>query len=183
MKAAILALFVAVPAQAQAPLPEFATCLDIENARFERALRRDVAAGVAAFEAGDVTGAEYCGTVGIVRCDRSAAPYDCQHALAAEQDALANAVRALLPAPEGDPLYQALWALARDVSAGPDCAGQNEAFTAWCAAREANRRLMSVVLAWQSARYLGRVPPATEAGWADAPPPRRPVARPLAGRD
>ena len=73
--------------------------------------------------------------------------------------------------------YARLHALAHGRSAGADCAGHDEQMTAWCAAREANRRLQNAVLAWQLARFMGAAPDAVTAGWADQPPPLRPRAR------
>ncbi|WGW02547.1 hypothetical protein [Tropicibacter oceani] len=180
--AVILAL--AAPVAAQEDLPDFATCMDMEIARFERALQRHREGPEAdSFEIGDVRGVEYCGTVGIVLCDRSDAPLPCQHALAGKQDALSDQVRATLPEPQtvagqGEaPLYAALHAMAQDRSAGPDCEGDTPVMAAWCQAREANHRLKSAVSAWQLARYLDAAPDAITAGWARVPPPTRPKAR------
>lgn len=169
------------------PLPDFATCMDMTVARYEQDLRRLRARPEEArdFDIGDVRGVDFCGTVGIVRCDRSEDPLPCQRRLSAEQDALKDRVLTLLPAPDTVPgagfahaLYPQVWELAQGRSAGPDCAGQEPAMQAWCEAREANSRLRSAVLAWQVARFLGVADPAVEAGWAKPPPPVRPHARP-----
>ena len=72
------------------PLPDFATCMDMTVARYEQDLRRLRARPEEArdFDIGDVRGVDFCGTVGIVRCDRSEDPLPCQRRLSAEQDAL-----------------------------------------------------------------------------------------------
>lgn len=191
--AACLAAVAGLPGHAQdQPLPDFSSCMDLEMARFERALGRLQALPEPAdFEIGDVRGVEFCGTLGIVKCDRSEAPLPCQRALAKSQDALLTTILQALPEPKepsmDDPEHSALWtdqlypqlyALAHDSSAGPDCAGNTATMQAWCEAREANRRVMSAVLTWQLARYLGEVPDAVTAGWAQVPPPTRPQARP-----
>ncbi|WP_425098451.1 hypothetical protein [Tropicibacter sp. S64] len=186
--AALLALPLHAEETAPEPLPSFADCMNAEVARYERALKRvQDLPGSQPFEIGDMGGTEFCGTVGIVICDRSDAPLPCQHALAVEEDALAAQIVATLPEPDAvagkagqwsDGLYPLVYALAQDRSAGPDCAGDTDVMAAWCDAREASRRLGSAVLAWQLARFLDAAPGAIEAGWASAPPPTRPVARP-----
>ncbi|MBN7785539.1 hypothetical protein JYP51_11435 [Ponticoccus gilvus] len=175
--------------EAREPLPDFATCMDMEAARYERALKRlREMPDAQEFEIGDERGTGYCGSVGIVLCDRLEVPeqvQDCQLALAAEQLALAAKVRDALPDPETvqtggafeRALYPQVYALAEGISAGPDCDGAEAAFQAWCAAWEANNRLSTAVLAWQLARFMGLAEPATAAGWADRPPPVRPRAR------
>ena len=178
---------------AQAALPDFATCNDLEIARFERDLKY-LRAGPEAdsFEVGSTRGTDYCGTVGITRCDMSEDRVPCQQALAAEQDALRARVVALLPeagevrgraGEDSDALYPALLAMAQDRSTGDDCAGTTLAAGASCAAREANRRLASAILAWQMARFLDAAPDAVTAGWARVPPPTRPRARPRARQE
>ncbi|MGP6085540.1 hypothetical protein [Antarctobacter jejuensis] len=169
------------------PLPEFSTCMDIAVDRYEQDLRRlrERPEDARDFDIGDVRGVDFCGTVGIVRCDRSEEPLACQRALTVEQDALKDTILALLPDPatvtgEGfaHALYPQVWLLAQGSSSGPDCAGQEAAMHTWCEAREANSRLRSTVLAWQVARYLDAAEPAIAAGWASPPPPVRPRARP-----
>ena len=184
--AALFPIALAAPACAE-DVPDFDACLNGEIARYERDLARHRDGPDAdSFDIGSVTEIAYCGTLGIVSCDRGTDPFPCQHALGAKQDRLRLAVLSSLPEPEAvagmaaewsDQLYPVLWRLAYDKSAGPDCAGDTEAIEAWCVAREANRRLSSAILAWQLARFLDAAPKATEAGWADAPIPTRPRAR------
>jgi hypothetical protein len=83
------------------PLPDFATCMDIAMARYEEDLDRlrNRPEAERDFDIGDVRDVNYCGTVGIVLCDRSEAPIPCQQALAAEQDALRATILGLVPAP------------------------------------------------------------------------------------
>lgn len=172
--------------RAEEELPEFAACLDAEVDRYEWRLQVHHGRALEAedFDLWNVRGVEYCGNIGVTRCDRSEAPLACQRALAAEQEALHGEVMAALPAPKEtgedlpEQLYRTAWHLARDVSAGPDCAGSGEIMATWCAAREANLRLKSAVLAWQVGRYLGLAEPAVAAGWAKPPPPLRPRLRP-----
>ncbi|MGH1368807.1 MAG: hypothetical protein ACRBCL_09330 [Maritimibacter sp.] len=186
-KGVVLALCCGVRAGvAQGELPALPTCIDRHMAKYDWMLEvhaatplDDVMGGL--WHAQEVT---YCGTLGIVRCDRSDAPLPCQEALRAEQDALAQTVRAGLPDPadleattRAEHLYEAVYALAHGRSAGADCAGADEVVRVWCEAREASFRLRDAVLAWQVAQFLGRVPRAVEAGWAKAPPPVRPRAR------
>jgi hypothetical protein len=168
-------------------LPAFQPCMDREIARYERALRRAQQDQLTQeFEIGGTTGVDLCGAYGIVRCDLTETPYACQRALRVEQDALQAKVVAHLPdtlpaveTPEWHhDLYGTVHALALGHSAGPDCAGDDEPRQVWCEAWEANRRLSSAILAWQIARFAGAVPPATETGWAQHPPPTRPIARP-----
>ncbi|WP_238367067.1 hypothetical protein [Mesobacterium pallidum] len=171
----------------QALPTDFDSCLDLEIARFERNLRyHRLGPEADSFEVGTTRGTQFCGTVGIANCDLSEDRAPCQHDLAARQDAVTDHVRATLPAPdavagkagaESDLLYPQLYALAFDLSAGPDCAGDTDLMAAWCQARNANHRLGSAVLAWQMARYLGAAPDAITAGWAKAPPATRPRAR------
>ncbi|WP_136441430.1 hypothetical protein [Pacificoceanicola onchidii] len=178
----------ALHAQEPELLPSFATCMDKEVARYERALRRvQDMPETQPFEIGDMRGTEFCGSVGIVTCDRSEEKLPCQHAFAEEQDALGARILATLPEPGAvqgragqwsDDLYPLVLALAQGTSAGPDCGGDTDVMAAWCEAREANRRLMNAVLAWQLARFLNAAPDAIEAGWAKVPPPVRPQARP-----
>ncbi|RFP89749.1 hypothetical protein DZK27_04590 [Rhodobacteraceae bacterium 63075] len=175
---AILLLAGAARAEEPAPIPAFEPCMNAEIARFERDLRRarsGLYAGLAPFV--DGRGVEVCGVGGIVRCDRSAAPLPCQHALAETQEQLRGAVLESLPAPEGPGLYRAVHALAKGRSAGDDCAGMTPVLAAWCAAREATRRAELAVLAYQIARENGAVEPAFRLGWAEAPAPVRPRAR------
>lgn len=189
MKVALSAALLgsAVAAEEPAPLPDFATCMDQALAGFERALvRLAQVPDLDPFEVGGFTEVSYCGGVGIVRCDRSGDPVPCQEGLVAEQQALNARVLAGLPEPEalqghGDPLaralYPPLYALADGTSAGPDCAGTEPVFGAWCKAWAANDALRVSIRAWELARYLGAVPDAITAGWARVPPPIRPRAR------
>ncbi|WP_323763395.1 hypothetical protein [Marinovum sp.] len=186
MAAALAVLGLADGARGQEALPPLDACIDAEVARYEWTLQmhRDRPLDAADFDLWDVRGVEYCGNIGVTRCDRSDAPLPCQKALAGAQHVLHGHVMAGLPEPETEGeslperLYHTAWHLARDVSAGPDCAGATEAMATWCAAREANLRLKSALLAWQVGRYLGLAEPAVRAGWADPPPPPRPKARP-----
>lgn len=178
-----------------------------EVARYERDLAAfDRADRDRAFDIADVRGVDYCGTVGIVGCDRSLDFFGCQRALRLEQDVMRWRLLTHLPMPlpvpeaiqaqarpaDGQPdavkwptvaqawaqgFYPQAWALARGSSAGPDCAGDIPVRQVWCDAREANRRLADAVLAWQVARFLGTAEPAQVTGWAQVPPPTRPVAR------
>lgn len=189
---AVLATLAALPALAQPeaerdPLPSFATCMNVAVARFEQDLARlrERPEEDREFDIGDMGETEFCGTVGIVGCDRSEAPLDCQRALTAEQVALTARVLAGLPAAEAvtdsgfaGQLFRQARALAEGISAGPDCDGSAEALQVWCETREANGTLRVAVLAWQAARYLDLAEPAVVAGWAEPPPPTRPRARP-----
>lgn len=160
------------------PIPAFEPCLDAEIARFERDLSRARSqsyAGLAHYV--DGRGVDVCGVGGIVRCDRSAAPLPCQHALAEEQEELRGAVLDSLPAPASPGLYKVVHALAKGRSAGDDCAGMTPVMAAWCAAREATRRVELAVLAYQIARREGAVEPAFALGWAEPPEPVRPRMR------
>ena len=177
--AALVSLCLAVPAGAEGaeePLPDFASCLNRAVALYERDRPAEA----------DVVGILYCGTLGIVRCDRSPAPYPCQHALAETQEALRQQVLATLPPPEAladaGPLYRLSHALAVGRSAGPDCAGTTEPMEAWCEAHEASLRLADAILTWQLARAKDAAPAAIEAGWAAPPPPVAPRLRPEAHR-
>lgn len=181
-------LLVASPALAnEGELPDFASCLSQEMARFERVVATEP------FDAGDdliaiygVSGVEFCGTVGIVRCDRSENPLGCQNGLAVRQDILRAHVLDQLPAPAqvassaafSSRLYEITHALAHGTSAGQDCAGYQPVLEMWCRAREANGRLRAAVLAWQVARHMHAVSPAFEAGWVRLPEPTRPRSRP-----
>ena len=175
-------------AQSPAPLPAFNVCMDIQLARYERAFSRlrNQAGRNPVHAILRVEDVEYCGNVGIVRCDRSDAPLPCQKALADQQEVMRANVLGQLPAPAGlsdetgfsARLYTRIWALAHGVSAGPDCAGSTEVMRSWCEAREANGRLHLAIQAWQMARHLGLASPAIEAGWAASPPPIRPRLRP-----
>ena len=195
MKLLAVLLVIGAPVMAQEaegfdPLPTFKACMDEEAARYERALRGLTGMREAQeFEIGDTRGVGYCGSVGFVLCDRKGAlkaVQACQLEFAEQQDALAEKVRASLPEPEvvadkGGPFEQALYprvyALAQGSSAGPDCAGDLPQRGTWCTAWEANNRLSNAFLTWQLARYLGAAETAVDAGWADVPPPQRPLAR------
>jgi hypothetical protein len=182
----------AAPALAQAepePLPDYATCMAEAVAHFEMEFfRTGVAETDADFTIMTRRRVEYCGTIGIVLCDRSGQPFECQAELAREQEALRAAILASLPAPEAvagqgyaawsEGLYPTLWAVAHGSSAGPDCAGSDPAMEAWCITREASLKVTEAISLWQLARLLGVAGPAVEAGWIDAPPPPRPVPRP-----
>jgi hypothetical protein len=165
-------------------LPSFAACMDAEAARFERRLPGLRAEPEGDQEAGDVRGVGYCGSVGIVLCDRSRAPYACQIGLRLEQDVLTAKVLSSLPDPDeitgegwAAAFYPRLWAIAQGSSAGPDCAGDLQPRRVWCETWEANNRLSNAVLAWQAARYLGAADSAVVAGWANGLRPTRPRAR------
>lgn len=193
LAAAALAALVPGSAAAQgeqpAPLPDYSTCMSEAIWHFEMEFAR---AGVADEDADFALltrrRAEFCGTLGIVRCDRGEEPFACQAALAEEQLALHAAILATLPTPEavaeaGDTiwargLYPTLWGVAHGTSAGPDCAGATAAIEAWCVTREASLKVTEAVLLWQLGRLLGVAGPAVEAGWIGPPPPPRPVPRP-----
>lgn len=187
MRSALILCLVAGAVTAQeAELVPFKPCIDREAERFEWRLKihrgRDLDA--ADFDLWHVRGVEYCGIIGVTRCDRTGAPIPCQEALIAEQNALRDAVVAGLPAPSDRDdlpgrLYARVFALAHGRSAGPDCAGASELLATWCEAREANLRLQNAVLAWQVGRYLDLTEPALVAGWADRAPPERPKGRPV----
>lgn len=172
------------------PLPDFQTCMDIFVDQYEHRLTVNRGIDIDAVMGGlwDVTGVDYCGGVGVVNCDRSGDTIPCQRDLAAEQDAMTDAVRGDLPEPEtleGDAttwpreLYAQTYALAGGTSAGPDCDGMPDLMAAWCGANEANNRLQIAVLAWEIARWLDVAPPALESGWANRPPAVRPKPRPV----
>jgi len=173
---------------AQEDLPDYATCIAIEVAHFERALARSRYAGRDLdFEIVTRDGIDYCGAVGIVRCDRSEDPLPCQAELAQAQRALRAEVLASVPAPEmvagadpiwADGLYPVLHAVAHGSSAGPDCAGADQAYAQWCETRQASLKVAEAVMLWQAARVLGVADSAVEAGWAEVPPPVPPVQRP-----
>lgn len=176
-------------AAAQEGLPDYPDCLARAVAHFEMEFSRvGPAQRREDFEIVSRERVEYCGTLAIVACDRSGAPLACQAELAARQWALRDAVLAGLPAPEavrGDPvwaegLYPTLWDVARGSSAGPDCAGADAAYAAWCETREASRKLAEAVSLWQVARLLGAAGPAVEAGWIEAAR-YAPVMRPVEG--
>lgn len=181
---------VACAEEAPEPLPDFATCMDSEVARFERAMDRMARVpDIEPFEVGGTTGVSYCGGVGITLCDRSGNVLPCLSALEAEQHELRPKVLEVLPAPKDlaahvDPLagslYPQLYALAQGTSAGPDCGGTEGGFGAWCKAWAANDALRVAVRTWELARYLGVAEDAVTAGWARVPPPVRPRAREVA---
>jgi len=170
-------------------LPELQTCINGYVDTYEWLLEVHADTPVEEIEGGiwHVENVTYCGTLGIVRCDRSDNPIDCQIALRGEQDRLADTIRADLPDPgavgedrDSWPvrLYEAAHALAHGSSAGPDCAGSPRRMEVWCEARQASNRLRNAMHAWEIARYFGAVPPATKAGWAGPPAPERPRPRP-----
>lgn len=174
-----------LPSDMQAGIAAFQSCLDVFSDRFEARLMR--AATPAASDYPDAlwtqNGPIWCGTLGIVACDRSAAPQPCQHALGAEMMRLNGVISAELTAPTrdmtaADALYQATHALAQGGSAGPDCAGASDVMEAWCVAHEGRNQLAVTLLAWQIARYLGHAEPALEAGWARPRAPVTPRPRP-----
>lgn len=184
----LTAMASAAPAE---ELPDFLTCMDQEVARYERAMRRFLDGPGGDFDVASPRGVDYCGSVGIVLCDRTEATIPCQLMLAAMQDVLRDAVLASVPEPEAaipedsdwpKQLYPRLWALAKGSSAGPDCSHTPPLLEAWCEAREANRRLQTAVLTWQFARYLGKADDAVTAGWAKPVGPLRPKARPEGNR-
>lgn len=85
-----------------AALPDFATCLRGEILRYEQAVTAfaPTPAEKAGYPLANVAGVEFCGTVGIVICDRSEEPLGCQKALAVEQDIWRARVLTELPEPE-----------------------------------------------------------------------------------
>ncbi len=180
MRRAGLALWLVLGAggaAADQALPDYPDCLARAVAHFEMEFARvGLAEGREDFEIVSRERVEYCGTLAIVACDRSEAPLACQIDLATRQWALRDTVLAGLPAPEavtGDPvwaegLYPTLWGVARGSSAGPDCAGADEVYAAWCETRAASRKLAEAVSLWQVARLLGVAGPALEAGWVEA---------------
>lgn len=182
--------FNATPLAAEEPLPDFASCMAAEISRYDRGLASwaPTAFERAGHPVSDVSAVEFCGTVGIVICDRSENALGCQRALAVEQDILRARVLDQLPEPSSEAgsqqadfatrLYRITHALAHGSSAGPDCAGTEARLEMWCRAREANGRLRTAVMAWRVARYLGNVPAAAEAGWIAPPKPLRPQSRP-----
>ncbi|MBF9061442.1 hypothetical protein HKCCSP123_19865 [Rhodobacterales bacterium HKCCSP123] len=162
---------------AEEALPPYSDCLSRAVAHFEMEFSRTGLADAREdFEIVSRERVEYCGTLAIVVCDRSEAPLACQADLAARQWALRDRVLAGLPAPEavtGDAvwaggLYPVLWGVAHGSSAGPDCAGADAAYAAWCEMREASGKLAEAVSLWQVARLLGVAGPAVEAGWVGA---------------
>ncbi|HBZ44807.1 MAG TPA: hypothetical protein DEO85_12280 [Maritimibacter sp.] len=186
--AAFMALFTPVVAAAD-DLPDVQTCLNDYVETYEWLLEVHADTPLEDVEGGlwHVEDVKYCGTLGIVRCDRTGDTVPCQHALAARIDGIARDVRETLLPPEavaGEPdgwakrLYDASHALAFGSSAGDDCAGATPRMEAWCAAHEAGNRLRDAVMAWQVARYLGAVPSAVEAGWAEKNPAKPPKPRP-----
>jgi hypothetical protein len=170
-----------------AVLAGFERCLARAVARFETGLSRARAAGGAPdFDLVERDSVAYCGVLAIAACDGTPAPLACQGALAARQEVRRAQVLADVPAPQAvagrdpiwsDGLYPTLWAVARGRSAGPDCAGADPAYAAWCAARQTGLKLAEAVALWQVARLLGAAGPAVEAGWV-APPRYAPVPRP-----
>lgn len=191
-----LACCAGVAAAEDEPLPDFATCMADEIARYEQASEvfQPSEAQKAGHPLADVSGVEFCGTIGIVICDRSDNPLGCQKSLAVTQDILRARVLHQLPEPAAqvsgnsekdsfaERLYKTAWTLAHDMSAGQDCAGYQPRLEMWCRAREANGRLRSAILAWQVARHLGLVPSAVEAGWIAERHPTRPRPRPGEGQ-
>jgi len=133
-----VALWPAMAMAEEAPLPDFETCLRGEILRYEQAV--DAFAPTPAEKAGyplaNVNGVEFCGTIGIVICDRSEEPLGCQKALAVEQDIWRARVLTELPEPKdaegaevekpfAEVLYEQLFHLAHGMSAGQDCAGHS----------------------------------------------------------
>lgn len=185
------ALWPALALADEAPLPDFETCLRGEILRYEQAVDAfaPTPAETAGYPLADVSGIEFCGTIGIVICDRSEEPLGCQKALAVEQDIWRARVLSELPKPAdsesaeaekpfSEILYEQLFHLAHGMSAGQDCAGHSPRMEMWCRARHANGRLRAAVIAWQVARHQDMVSPAFESGWIAAPDPVRPLARP-----
>lgn len=170
---------------AEAESQGFPTCFADAIADFEGAFNRTgPAQRVEDFTLVSRDRVHHCGTLAIVACDRGPDPLGCQHALAADQQALRDRVLASLPAPElayGAPvlpeLYGALWALAHGASAGDECAGTDAVVAAWCAAHQARLRLTQAVTLWQVGRLKGLAGPAADQDWGGgavslAPPPR-----------
>lgn len=187
MRTLLAFLLLAAPPAWAEELPDVQSCLDAYVDRYEWLLDIHADTPIEEVEGGiwHVEDVSYCGTLGIVRCDRSDDPIACQIALADTQDEITAKVKEDLPAPadvagDGWPkrLYEAAYALAHGSSAGPDCVGQPERFKVWCEANYASNRLRNAVHAWEVARYLGAAPSAIDAGWAGPPPPVMPRARP-----
>lgn len=181
----------AVAAQTEAP-PEpvgaYDTCIAEAVAHFEAELSRarNRPSGPE-FDIVTRDRAEFCGVLAIAGCDRSEAPLACQAELATRQVDLRVDILAAVPEPAevagrdplwSDGLYPTLWAVARGSSAGPDCAGADEVYRHWCDTRQAGLKVSEAVMLWQVARLLGAAVSATEAGWAEAPPPPEPTPRP-----
>lgn len=173
---------------AQADIPDYPTCMARAVGQFEVNLAE--ARGSASnpnFELVSRDAVEYCGTLAVVGCDRAAEPLACQDELAEAQDTLREAILATVPDPAdvagldpiwSDGLYPQLHAVAHGTSAGPDCAGADDAYVAWCITRQASLKVSEAIMVWQVARLLGAAPSGVEAGWVGPPPPPRPVQRP-----
>lgn len=170
---------VALPAAAEevVPLPGHADCLARAVAHFEMEFARSGPPDAREdWEIISRDRVEYCGTLAIVACDRGDAPQACQRALAADQRALRDRVLAGLPGPDeldaasdwAQGLYRTMHGVAHGSSAGPDCAGADDAYAAWCETRAASRKLAEAVALWQVARMVGAAGPAVEAGWVEA---------------
>ncbi len=163
----------------QAPSDTYDACLSGENVAFEQALEQslDQTSG-ANFDMVGGGAFDFCGVLEIAACDATDDRFACQAALTERMDGVRAEIRAGLPAPNdiagldpiwSDGLYPNLWAVVQGQSAGPDCAGAEQAYAVWCEAREASRRLADVITLRQVARVLGVLPaletgPSTTAG-------------------
>ncbi|MEM1273181.1 MAG: hypothetical protein AAGF88_05145 [Pseudomonadota bacterium] len=177
----------AVQAEAQSGDAEFANCIDVALASFERELIRNPGPedpDITLLSQRDVL---VCGGAGIQSCDFLEDRVACQDALRVQQDDMRVAILETLPHPSdvaslethwAVALYPQLWALAYGQSAGPDCAGNGALMAAWCGAVETNRDLAMAIMTWQMARLLEAAPSAIALGWAAPAPPPQPVPRP-----
>ncbi|MEM7722150.1 MAG: hypothetical protein AAF376_07220 [Pseudomonadota bacterium] len=187
LRAAALVVPVAMAAQTS-PSFDYPTCMAEAMGQFEA----DLAAANSRAPAPNVEivsrdAVQYCGTLAVVACDRSAAPLACQDDLADRQQVLRRAILNAVPDPAevtgldpvwSDRLYPQLWAVAHGTSAGPDCAGADDVYVAWCRTWQANLKVSEAVILWQVARVLGAAPSGVEAGWIAPPSPMRPMERP-----
>ena len=183
----VMPLGLAAPLAAQQAVPDFGPCRDGAVERLERELRRHLESPFAEqVPTADMAGIAYCADVAIFICDQGDAVDTCHNALTEVQQGLRADLLASLPAPQvvagrrgmwSDTLYPRMVDLAHGHSAGPDCAGVAVGDGPRCAVRAANRQVQIALRAWVLARYLGAVPSAVEAGWANPAAPTRPRAR------
>ncbi len=179
--------FATGPALAEVPTA-YALCMAQAVGQFETRLARygdrSVREAIEIVSRDDV---QHCGALAVASCDGTAAPAACKTDLAVQQSGLRAAVLDDLPAPDqvqgqapfwSDGLYPQMWDIVHGRSAGPDCAGADADYAAWCATWQANLRLSETVMLWQIGRVLGVARPGPEAGWVADPPPPMPVRRP-----